>query len=205
MRKYIIICVALLSLVSANVASAQFRYGPMVGVSFTDLKFNQDIISVDGEAGFAGGLFSEMIFPGIGFGFDAGLIYNMKGAKINLGEKKIWSSDGYGNERCMLHYIGLPINLRFKYTNFGGFEDYVAPFVFAGPEFSFLVAHSKIDAFQYAVASVGLTVGLGAELFKNWQLSGGYTWGLSHAIKTVKLDDYCAYNRSWNIRLAYLF
>lgn len=205
MRKYIFTIVALLTLVSAHVANAQFRYGPMAGVSFNDLKFNQDIITVDSEIGPVVGLGTELMFPGLGFGIDAGILYNQKGATINFGEKEIWSSLGYGSERSRLHYIEIPINLRFKYTNLGGMEDYIAPFVFAGPEFSFLVAHNKIDALEYATATVGLTVGLGAEIFKNWQLSGGYTWGIAHAVKTRLLDGFCAYNRSWNIRLAYLF
>ena len=60
MKKYIVALVALVSLFSANVAEAQLRIGPMAGVSFTTLKFNQGgIVSVDGAAGPAAGVFLE--------------------------------------------------------------------------------------------------------------------------------------------------
>lgn len=212
MKKYIVALVAFVSLLSANMAEAQLRIGPMAGVSFTTLKFNQGgIVSVDGAAGPAAGVFLEKMFPGIGFGIDMGLMYSMKGATVNFANRKIWADDGVASTRSMLHYVELPINVRFKYTHLQGFEDYLAPFIFAGPEFSFLAGHNKIltsnkeQVMNYNAATVGLTVGLGAEIFKNWQLSGSYTWGVTTAVQTVKLDDYKANNRGWNIRAAYLF
>lgn len=205
MRKYVIAIVALLSVICVCEAEAQFRYGPMAGVSFTDLKFKQNLVTIDKGTGPTAGLATEMMFPGIGFGIDAGVLYSMKGATINLGEREIWSSLGYGSERSYLHCLDIPINLRFKYTNMGGIEEYVAPFVFAGPEFSFLLGHNKVDALKYAAGTLSLTVGLGFEVMKHWQISACRTWGMTYAIKTKLLDDFSAKNQSWNIRLAYLF
>ena len=73
-------------------------------------KFKQDLVSVDQTVGGTAGIQCEMMFPGIGFGIDFGLMYNLMGAKVNLGEKKIWSVDGYGNERLALHYIQIPLH-----------------------------------------------------------------------------------------------
>ncbi len=155
--------------------------------------------------GATAGLATELMFPGIGFGVDAGVLYSMKGAGINLGEKEIWASQGYKNERSYLHYLEIPIHLRFKYTNLNGFEDIVAPFAFAGPSISVLVANNNIKALEYARGEFGLTVGLGFEIKHHWQISGSYNWGMTYALKTKLLDDFSARNRSWNIRLAYLF
>lgn len=185
--------------------SAQFRYGPMVGLTVTDLKFKQDLISVDKSVGFSAGVATELMFPGIGFGVDAGLFYEQRGATLNLGEKEVWSSQGFGRERSYLHYLEIPVHLRFKWTRMNGLEDYIAPFVFGGPSFSILMGHSHVKALQYAGGDVGMTVGGGFELFRNWQVMCSYTWGLVYAEKTKLLDDFSAKNRTLNVRVVYLF
>ena len=205
MKKYIVSLVVLVSVMCAVTSSAQFRYGPMASVCFTDLKFKQDIVSIDPKVAPSVGVMAEKMFEGIGFGVDLGAFYSMKGATINLGEKKIWASEGYGSERCFLHYLEIPLNLRFKYTRMNGFEDYFAPFVFVGPSLSLLMAHSNIKALEYPFGEVGLSIGGGLEVLRNWQVSYCYTWGMTYALKTRKLTDYSAENRTWSIRLAYLF
>ncbi len=185
--------------------SAQFRYGPMVGLTVTDLKFKQDLISVDKSVGFSAGVATELMFPGIGFGVDAGLFYEQRGATLNLGEKEVWSSQGFGRERSYLHYLEIPVHLRFKWTRMNGLEDYIAPFVFGGPSFSILMGHSHVKALQYAGGDVGMTVGGGFELFRNWQVMCSYTWGLVYAEKTKLLDDFSAKNRTLNVCVVYLF
>jgi len=205
MKKIIAALFVMFGLLGAGSASAQFRYGPMVGVDVTTLTFKQDLITVDQSVGYSAGLATELMFPGIGFGIDAGIIYAQRGAIMHLGEKKIWASQGYGDTRSYLHYIQIPIHLRFKYTNLNGFEDYAAPFVFGGPEFMILAAHNKVPALSYAGGDMGLAVGVGVELFRRWQVSASYTWGMTYALKTVLLDNFSARNRSWDVRVAYMF
>ena len=185
--------------------SAPFRYGPMVGVTVTDLKFKQDLISIDKSVGFSAGVATELMFPGIGFGVDAGLFYEQRGATLNLGQREVWASQGYGKERSYLHYLEIPVHLRFKWTRMNGLEDYIAPFVFGGPSFSILMGHSNVKALEYAGGDVGMTVGGGLELFRNWQVMCSYTWGLVYAEKTKLLDDFSAKNRTLNVRVVYLF
>ncbi len=204
MRK-LLITSAILICSLYNVATAQFRYGPTASVDITNLSFKQDLISVNPSVGFSAGIMSEMMFPGIGFGIDAGFLYSQRGASLNLGEKEIWASDGYGKERAYLHYIEIPVHLRFKYTRLNGIEDYVAPFIYVGPSFSLLVGHGHLKALEYAGGDIGLTIGLGAELWKNWQISGSHTWGTTYSLKTIKLKDFSARNRAWSIKIAYLF
>ena len=184
MRKYILSLAVVAAIITTVNASAQFRYGPMLGMDITTMKFNQKLFNVDSNVGFSAGLATELMFPGIGFGVDAGIFYQQRGATLNLGEREVWASQGYGKERCYLHYIEVPVNLRFKWTRMNGLEDYVAPFAFG---------------------DVGLTAGFGVEIYRDWQVSGSYTWGLMTAASTKLLDDFNSKNRTWNVRVVYFF
>ncbi len=203
MKKFLILSIILLSVFGA--AKAQFRYGPVVGVTLNSLVFKQDLVDVTQQVGYMAGIQGELMFPGIGVGIDLGLFYNQQGAMVKLGQKEIWASEGYGSERVYLHNIQIPVHLRFKYTRLNGIEDKIAPIVFGGPEFNIQVAHGRCDAFKYSGGDLGLTAGVGAELFRRWQVTGSYTWGMSYALKTKLLDDFSAQSRQWTVKVAYFF
>ena len=210
MNKKFFALVAILCMLSSLTASAQFRRAGVVGVDVTTLNFKQDLFSVGQSVGFSAGFQGELMFPGIGFGIDFGAMYAQKGATLHMGEREIWASEGYGNERVYLHYLSLPVHFRFKYTRLGGIEEYVAPLVFGGPDFSILAGHGSIkrngeSAIKYAGGDLGLTVGGGFEIMQNWQLTFSYTWGMTYSMKTRLLDDFSARNKTWNVRLAYYF
>lgn len=213
MKRLVAIAVALASiLVLSSTASAQFRYAPVAGVTINDLDFKQDIFTVDKTAGTQAGIMGELMFPGIGFGIDFALLYNMMGAKTHLGEREIWSSDGFKSPVVMLHNIQIPLHLRFKWTRMGGLEEYIAPFVYGGPDFAITVGHSRIKGdngagspFKYSGGDLGLTCGGGFELWRRWQVSVQYTWGMTYMLKTRKLDNLSAKNRQWAFRVAYFF
>ena len=205
MRKKVISLVILSALFCAFNGAAQFRWGPMLGVDITNLKYKQDLITIDRSVGFATGVVTELMFPGIGFGISSGLYYEQKGASLHLGERTVWASQGYGKERSYLHYAELPIHLRFKWTRMSGLEDYIAPFIYGGPTFGILVGHSNIRALRYAAGDVGLSVGGGFEVLRKWQISCNYTWGLTYSEKTRLLDDFSAKNRALSIQVSYLF
>lgn len=201
-----------IALLIPAVASAQFRYAPVAGVTISDLKFKQPLFNVDQIVGFQAGIMGEMMFPGIGFGIDIGLLYNQMGAKADIGSREIWHADGFGNENIYVHTLDIPVHLRFKWTRMMGFEDYLAPFVYGGPNFSIQVGHNSIkgnegapNPFRYSGGDIGLTAGGGAEIFKRWQVSLQYTWGMSNVLKTRKLDNLTARNREWAVRVAYMF
>lgn len=203
MKRILLVVVALIALTIPS--KAQFRYGPTIGADVTTLKFSQQLFSVDQSIGEQVGVQCELMFPGIGFGVDFGLLYSQRGATLHLGEQKVWASDGFESTRCYLHYIEIPINLRFKWTRMNGFEEKLAPYVFGGPSVGFMAGHNRIDALEYAGGDLGLQCGVGAEIFRNWQLQASYTWGMSYAIRTIKLDNFTARNRTWSVRLTYMF
>ena len=163
-------------------ASAQFRWGPTVGINFNSFKFKQKILTVDQGFGESVGVNGEMMFPGIGFGVNLGLRYEQLGASLNMGDFTMWENS-YGKERIYIHNLQIPFHLKFKYTRFQGFEDYLAPFG----------------------GDLGLTAGAGVEILKRWQLSASYTWGMTYALKAKVLTDYSAKNRTWDVRVTYFF
>lgn len=206
MKKNIaIIVVAVISLFCAAGAHAQFRWSATAGPTINSLVFKQNLVSVDKTIGYTAGINGEMMFPGIGFGLDLGLMYNQMGAKVDLGAHKIWASEGYGNEQLYIHNITIPLHLRFKWTRMNGLEDKIAPLVFGGPEFSIQVAHGNCDAIDYSGGDLGITCGGGLELFKKWQVTAQYTWGMTYVLKTKLLDNFSARSRQWTIRAAYFF
>lgn len=186
-------------------ASAQLRWGPSLAVNYSTLSFKQNLVTVDKVPGFEAGIQSEVIFPGIGFGVELGFLYNMLGAKVNLGEKLVWSSLGYGQERVYLHNIHIPVHLRFKWTRMSGLEDYVAPFVYGGPDVNFQIATGNTKAFKCSHGDIGLSVGFGLEILRSWQISAGYTWGMTYALRTKLLDNFSARNKYWSTRVTYFF
>lgn len=186
-------------------ASAKFRWGPTVGANFPYYYWEQNLISSTTKPGFSAGLQCEVMIPGIGFGVDFGIKYVNRGGKVGFGERFIWSSDGIETTNLRLHTIQVPVNLRFKWTRMDGFENYLAPFVYAGPQFNFNVANSGCDAVKRAGASVGLGVGGGVELFKRYQLSFGYIWDVTYDVETYKLDGFSARLEGWVVDFAVLF
>ena len=199
------ILLTLLIIITAFGASAEFRWGPTAGINISTLKWKQDLITTKSTVGVNAGFMGEIMIPGVGFGIDFALKYALHGAKVNFGEQKVWSADGFGNENVMLHTLQIPLNVRFKWTRMNGAERYAAPFVYGGPVFTFNLATSNLDCIEHPVGSFGLQCGVGGEFFEKLQLSVGYLWGLSYDVRTVKLDNFSAQNRGWQINLAWLF
>lgn len=186
-------------------ASAEFRWGPIAGMNVSNFYWKQPLLKSGQQVGFQAGLLGEIMIPGIGFGVDFALRYDMRGAKINLGDHYVWSSEGYGEENLKLHTLEIPVNLRFKWTRMDGLEHYVAPFAFIGPVFQFNLGQSNCAAIEHPDGSVGLQFGLGGEFLEHIQLSASYIWGVTYDVRTVKLDNLSARTSSWNINVAYLF
>lgn len=190
---------------SVLTASAEFRWGPTAGVNFSNFHWKQDLAKTSGLTGGQVGLAGELMIPGIGFGIDLGLRYNMHGAKVNFGDFPIWSSDGIKNQNVWMHVLEIPFNLKFKWTRMNGFEQYLAPFIFGGPVLDINIATNKQPALEHPGAYVSMQCGAGVELLEKYQISAGYSWGISYEIRTKKLDNYSAQTRGWFVNLSYFF
>ena len=190
--------------VSARTASAEFRWGPTAGVNISTLHWKQNIAKTSQLAGMQAGLLGELMIPGIGFGIDIGLRYNLHGAHVNFGDHEIWSSTGIENQNVWLHTLEIPFNLKFKWTRMNGFEQTLAPFVYGGPVFNFTLGTNHAPAIEHPAGYVAIQVGLGAELFEHYQISAGYSWGVSYQVRTIKLENYSAQPRGWFVNFTYL-
>ena len=186
-------------------ASAEFRFGPAAGVNFSTLHWKQDIAETSMLTGFSTGVAAEVMIPGIGFGIDLALKYNLHGAHVAFGDHKIWAVDGIKNQNVWLHTLEIPLNLKFKWTRLNGFERKMAPFVYGGPVFNFTLASNKAPAIQKPAGYVALQVAGGVELFEHYQISAGYSWGVSYQVRTIKLENYSASAQGAFINLAYFF
>lgn len=202
LKKILVIAVVL---ATSLAASAEFRWGPTLGVNFNKFHWKQSLAPTSMLTGFQAGVAGEIMIPGIGFGIDVGLHYNMHGSKVNFGDFPIWSADGIKNQNVWEHVLEIPFNLKFKWTRMNGFEQYLAPFVFGGPTFNFHIASNDQPALEHPEAYVGMQCGAGVEILERYQLSAGYLWGISYEIRTKKLDNYSAQPRGWFVNVAYFF
>ncbi len=199
------IILSILTRLSVLSVSAEFRWGPNVGININNYYWKQPLLKSDYRCGVNAGVLGELMIPGIGFGIDMGLNYNMHSGSVDLGSYPVWSNDGYKDMNFTLHTIQIPVHLRFKWTRMNGVEQYVAPFAFVGPVFSFTAAQTKCAAIVHPAGCVGLQFGLGGEFIEHIQLSCSYQWGVTYELRTVKLDNLSARSSSWNINIAYLF
>ena len=200
-----ILSLLLLSLVCLT-ASAEFRWGPQIGINGSSLFWKQNLVKTKASVGPTAGLLGELMIPGIGFGIDMGIRYQMNGAKVDFGERPVWSNppDMMGNEQVWIHTLQIPVNLKFKWTRLDGLERTVAPFAFAGPVFTFNLA-KNCPVVEIPEGTVDIQVGAGAELWEHLQISAGYYFGVSYQVRTLKLDNFSARPQGWFINAAWLF
>jgi len=206
MKRLYLLLVAAIIATLPTLAQTTSRWGVTAGVNLNEIHFKQhDIVDVDRGLGPIIGVTGEMNIPGVGFAVDGSLLYSMRGGKIHYGDKTIWSSLGYGDERCTMHYIDVPLNLKFKYHNLGGTETTIMPMVFAGPTFSFLVGKNLGEVNSYKTVNVLLHMGLGVELFERLQVQVAYNFNVGETLHTRLLDQNIAKNRAWTATLTYYF
>ena len=174
----LVIIVACASILPAN---AQFSFGPKVGIAVNDLKYSNEIWNSDNRAGFTGGLMAEFMLPVFNLGIDAAIMYANRSVTANL-DFGINSEDNKKvNEKINRNYIDIPLHIKWK-IGLPLVGKIVTPFVFTGPNFSFLVSKSTFDDLKNKNFDVAWNLGLGVQLFTKLQVAASYSWGLSEAI-----------------------
>ena len=198
MKKIILFITTLLIATAAASGQTTSRCGVTAGATINEVHFKQhDIVPSKRAVGPQLGVTGEMNFSGIGFGVEGSLLYSLKQGKVNYGERTVWESQGFGDEMVSMHYLDVPLHLKFKYNRLGGAESTIMPMVFVGPQFSFLVHGNHGDINEYSPVSVYLDMGLGCELMERVQLRGGYNFSIGQSFHTKMLDENVAKNRTW--------
>ncbi|MDE6715178.1 MAG: PorT family protein [Muribaculaceae bacterium] len=133
MKKSVILSIAiiLLALAGTSNVAAQGRWGVVGGVDLTTLKYNQKLFGVDQSVGFTLGAVGDLNLGPNGFGVNLSLLYTQRGATLHLGDRPVWALEGYSKERSYLHYIEIPVHLRYMYIKLNGDENTLSRFVFA--------------------------------------------------------------------------
>lgn len=198
MKKLTLLFSTLLLTCTISLGQTTSRWGITAGANLNEVHFKQhDIVPSTRMVGPQLGVTSEMNFSGIGFGVEASALYTLKQGKVNYGERTIWESQGFGDEMVSMHYLDVPLHLKFKYNRLGGAESTIMPMVFVGPQFSFLMHGNHGNINKYSPVSVYLDMGLGCELMERVQLRGGYNFSIGQSFHTKMLDENVAKNRTW--------
>ena len=198
MKKTTLFLAALLLTANAALAQTTSRWGITAGANINNVHFKQsDILQTKTMWGPQVGLTGEMNFSGIGFGVEGALLYSLRQGKVNYGGREAWASLGAENETVAMHYIDVPLHLKFKYRRLNGFEENLMPLVYFGPMFSFLPYSTHRNLNSYPPVNVYLDMGLGCEIRQRVQLKAGYNFSVGQSFHTKLLDENVAKNRTW--------
>lgn len=213
-----LVAVLVASVAIAAPASAQFSWGIKAGAKINEIPETIGAFEFDDCAGFTGGIMGEFMLPIVGLGVDASVmyIYEPIEGEIETSDKKETFFSGAN------HYLEIPINLKYKLV-LPAVEKIIAPYVFTGPSFSFMLGKDAPESFDTYFTQnpieMAWNLGIGVELFDCVQVGASYGWGLNKYIKdaneitdgAVVEDSYSKYisngNRKncWTITAAYIF
>lgn len=199
MKKLKLLLVAMMMIIaSATPVSAQFKFGPKVGMTVNSLHFDRSTFSSENRTGFTGGIMVEGTLPLIGLGFDAAAMYVRRSVELTE------NNAVYTSNR---DYFEIPVNLKFKLS-----LPVIKPFITTGPSFAFLTSRRAIsNAFTSKSFDTVWNFGLGVELLSHLQVAASYGLGLNKTIKsqltsnTQNVIPTEGKNRVWTITAAYLF
>lgn len=185
---------------SSMPASAQFKFGPKVGLTVNDLHFNKSVVDADNQTGWTAGLMTEFTVPVIGLGFDLSAMYVRRNTKF-LVENNL-SKDNRD-------YIEIPLNLKYKFS-LPIVSKILVPYLGVGPSVSFLTSRRNIEnAYKNKSVDWAMNFGFGVQLLSHLDINARYGLGLTKAVRAVdsSLDKAGieGKNRYWTISLAYLF
>lgn len=194
--------VAVIALAGVMTANAEIRFGIKAGTNINKLHLSEvtDNFKSENRCGFTGGVMTEFTVPIVGIGFDISLMYtHMEGELI----------DGRNEGTVTKNFLEVPLNLKYK-LNIPVINNIVRPMLFTGPTMAVKLDNSIVNDIKAKRMQWGWNVGVGVELIKHLQISGGYTIGINNivdtAIKNVNVtDNVKAKNNYWTVTAAWLF
>lgn len=210
--KRIFIAIALIFAVGIS-ANAQVKFGVKAGMALNDIKLSDKLddlysnLDASNRAGFTGGVMLEVMLPVFNLGVDASVMYVHRSSEINFNE---------GNFNTNNDYIDIPVNLKWK-IGLPVVGNFVAPYVFTGPSFSFLTssvydvykADDKMATIENQKFNVDWNLGIGVEIMSHVQIGASYGFGITEYAKYINKEnpnfDSNIKNNYWTITAAYLF
>lgn len=207
MKKNILgLAVFVAAFVFAMPSQAQVKFGVKAGLNLNSVSIKdvKSTLDANNRAGFFAGATADVTIPLLGFGADASLLYD---------NKRLSLSNEDGTDSKTLHYISLPINV--KYTL--GFSSLVSAYVATGPQFSWNVgsknwspAHIK-QGWELKKSEFSWNIGLGATFIDHVRIGYNYNIGIGDTAKATLLGTATQAvtgklkNNTHQISVAYIF
>lgn len=179
MKKNILTLLAVVAAFAFAVPSqAQVKFGVKAGLNLSSINVKDMQANLDGESrtGFFAGVTADVTIPLAGLGADVSLLYDNRLVGISGTE------DGETTEaNKTLHYIALPINL--KYTI--GFSSLASVYFATGPQFAWNVGDRNwrtegTDGFTLKSSTFSWNVGLGVTALSHVRVGYNYNIGLGN-------------------------
>ena len=195
-----IIAAALLIVAFVTPSRAQFKFGLQAGLNLSSVSTKNFSDDINSRTGFFVGPTVKFTLPVIGIGFDASVLYDHREGNSKWGTVKAQS-------------VQIPINLRYGF----GLSNLTELFVFAGPQFGFVVEDGYwLDSFRTVSlngSNYSANIGIGATFLIHFQAKFNYNIALSDTGEFTIKSDYNAPSKSagsfkintWQISVAYFF
>ncbi len=198
-----LIIIALMAIFACGSANAEFRFGVKAGLNIDKVHFSDAAANFDtsNRAGFTAGVMTEFTVPIVGVGADLSLMYTRMNTKAFNGSTE---TTGFNN------FLEIPLNLKYK-MNIPVVASIIKPMIFTGPTMALKLNKKELfQGFEQRTVQMGWNVGLGVELIKHLQISGGYTFGINNIAKTVagnnlNIGNVKVRNNYWTVTAAWLF
>ena len=168
---------------------AQISFGLRAGANMNNLSFSLDDIKTNNMVGFMAGPVLEVSVPIVGLGVETGLLYNMKGTKLDGAKDEVLGTFIKG-ETIRNHYLDIPVNLKYSLP-----IPMLDVHLTAGPYFSYALSGKDFKDVVGATGGlkdgdtkdfeVGLNFGIGAK-FSKIGVRAQYGLGLTDVYKLPK-------------------
>ncbi len=197
----------IVTMTTANNASAKIKFGLKGGVNVTDMSLNSNVFDASNRTGFFVGPTIKVQLTLVGLGIDASALYDQREAKIKVGNTTT-------KETLRSQAINVPINLRYGW----GLSSMANIFLFAGPQFGFNVGDKDQKITESSTWSVknsnfSLNFGAGVTLLSHLQLTANYNVvcgktsdaTITEGIEQLTNKEVRSRANAWQIALAYYF
>jgi opacity protein-like surface antigen len=192
----------LISMLTVNTVSAQFRFGVRGGVDVASSHLDTDILKSNNRLGFQIGPTVEFTMPVVGFGFDVSALYGYKKYKITEKEADATLLD--------YNYVSIPVNIKQRFS-LGLFGIFITGGVYGNVKVDKDETNSLnevVDAYKYKNFILGVGAGAGVNLLKSIDIGLYFRGDLTKNYKDENVDANTFQNKknqSWTVGATYFF
>lgn len=189
--------VAIIAITASLPAAAQVSLGVRGGFTLNKMHFDREIINSENRIGYSAGLVLDINIPVTGLGVEASAMYTHR-------ENKLYDD----NHTYKRHYIEVPVYARYRLA-IPVVEKIVAPYVFTGPNFSFMFKDDAPTNIKNSKTCTSWDVGAGVDLFKHLRVSATYGIGMSKAMEYIDREytgeTVTGKDKHWTVSAAWMF